>query len=441
MTKSRIVSALLASALCLSVFSGCGNGGPAASANAAPSGTASQKTAEKVTLTWAIWDKDKVEYYQQLADAYNKEHSNVEISFKDLGSSDYQTALGTQLAGGDSGIDIVSVKDIPGYASMTKAGELLDLTQYISDSKIDTSKYGNVVDQIKVDGKVYELPYRNDIWVVYYNKDLFDKAKVAYPTNDMTFDQYDALARKLAGGSGNDKVYGNYYHKWRSTVQLFGILDGKHTVLDGDYSFLKPYYNTVLKEQQDGICMDYATLKTSNTTYQGVFENNQAAMLNMGGWFLSTIMQDIKAGKSKCTKFGMVKYPHPAGVEAGTTLGTITGLAVTATTKHKDEACDFLKFVTGEEGQKIIAKTASFPAIQDSATLGEITALDGFPTDQNSKDALKTVKTYLEMALNSQSAAIDKALNDAHDAIMSKSVSVDDGISQMNTNVKPLLGK
>lgn len=440
MKTRRIVSLLLASSLCMSMLAGCSNGG-GSTASTAASGTAASKADGKTTLTWAMWDKDKVEYYQQLADAYQKKHPNVSISFKDLGSTDYQTALGTQLAGGDSGIDIVSVKDIPGYASMTKAGELLDLTQYISDSKIDTSQYGDVVNQIKVDGKVYELPYRNDIWVVYYNKDIFDKAKVAYPTNDMTFTQYNELARKVTSGSGNDKVYGCYYHKWRSTVQLFGILDGKHTVLTDDFSFLKPYYNTVLKAQQDGVCMDYATAKTSNTSYSGLFENNQVAMVNMGGWYLSTIMSDIKNGKSKCAHFGIVKYPHPDGVTAGTTIGTITGLAVTSSTKNKEAACDFLKFVTGTDGQIIIASTGSFPAIQSSATLKEITSMSGFPTDKNSKEAMNTVKTYLEMALSTNSAGIDKALQNAHDAVMSKSVSVDEGISQMNTNVKPLLSK
>ena len=33
----------------------------------------------------------------------------------------------------------------------------------------------------QVDGKSYAVPYRQDSWVLYYNKDLFDKAKVGYP--------------------------------------------------------------------------------------------------------------------------------------------------------------------------------------------------------------------------------------------------------------------
>lgn len=439
----RIVSLILAIGLSATMFTGC-SGGSAASQSAASSVTGTSSTASKsqpVKLTWALWDKDKSPYYQSLIDAYAAQNPNVTIEMKDLGSTDYQTALGTQLAGGDNGLDIITVKDIPGYASMTNAGQLEDLTQYIKDNKIDTSLYGGTTEQITVDGKLYALPFRSDFWVLYYNKDLFDKAKVAYPTNDMTLTQYDALARKMTSGSGNSKVYGMHYHTWRSAVELFGILDGKHTILDGDYSFMKPYYEMALKEQSDGICQDYATLKTSSTHYSGVFENNSVAMMNMGSWFAATLMADIKAGKSDAKNFGIVKYPHPDGVQAGTTLGTITSLAVASTSKNKAAALDFLKFVTGAEGAATIAKTGTLPAIKNDEVIKTISGMDGFPTDSNSKEALKTVKTYLEMPMNAKSSEIDTALNDDHDAIMTKSVSIDEGLKKMSEDVKPLLGK
>lgn len=434
----RFVSLMLAIGVSATMFAGC-SGGSAASSSA--SSAAASKSGESVKLTWALWDKDKTTYYKPLIDAYTAKHPNVTIEMKDLGSTDYQTALGTQLAGGDSGIDIVTVKDIPGYAAMTNAGQLEDLSQYIKNNNIDTSKYGGTTEQITVDGKLYALPFRSDFWVIYYNKDLFDKAKVAYPTNDMTLAQYDALARKLTSGSGNSKVYGAHYHTWRSAVELFGILDGKHTILDGDYAFLKPYYETILKEQKDGICMDYATLKTSNTHYSGVFENNSVAMMNMGSWFMATLINDIKSGKSQAKNWGVVKYPHPDGVQAGTTLGTITSLAVASTSKNKETSLDFVKFVTGEEGAAVIAKTGTIPAIKNDEVIKTISSMQGFPTDDNSKEALKTVKTYLEMPMNANSAAIDTALNDDHDAIMTGSVTVDAGLKKMAEDVKPLLNK
>lgn len=438
----KVTSLILAMSLSASVLAGCGNGSTESQASQASQAQASSQAGGQVKLVWALWDKDKTTYYQPLIDAYKEKNPNVTIEMKDLGSTDYQTALGTQLAGGDSGLDIITVKDVPGYVAMTNAGQLEDLTQYIKDNNIDLKKYGGITDQVTVDGKLYELPFRSDFWLLYYNKDLFDKAKVDYPTNDMTFEQYDALARKLVSGSGNDKTYGAHYHTWRSAVQLFGILDGKHTVLDyqDGYTWMKPYYEMVLKQQDDGVVMDYATLKTSSTHYSGVFENSSVAMMNMGSWFISTLMADNKAGKSTAKNFGIVKYPHAEGVEPGSTLATITGLAVASSSKNKEAALDFVKFASGEEGAVVVAKTGTIPAIMSDDVIEFITSMEGFPTDPNSKEALKTSHTYLEMPMNAKSAEVETALNDDHDAIMTKSISIDEGLKKMSEDVKAILG-
>lgn len=435
MKKQGVISMLVAAGITVTAFAGCSNNGSGSSS----ASTTSFDSSKSVTLTWALWDKDKTTYYQPLIDGFKAKYPNVTINMKDLGSTDYQTALGTQLAGGDSGLDIVCVKDVPGYAAMTNAGQLEDLSSYIKANNIDTSQYGGLTDQLKVNGKLYELPFRSDFWIMYYNKDIFDKAGVAYPTNDMTLTQYDALARKVTSGSGNNKIYGSYFHTWRSTVELFGTLDGKHTVLDGDYSWMKPYYDLVLKEQDDGVTMPYATIKTSNTSYNSQFESNKIATLTMGSWFLSTLIADNKSGKSIAKNFGIVKYPHPDGVKAGTTIGTITALAVPTSTKNKAAALEFLKYVTGPDGAAIIAKTGTIPAIKSTEVVSAISGMDGFPSDQNSKDALQTAKMYLEMPMNSKASQIDTALQNDHDAIMTKSVTVDAGLKQMATDVKPLL--
>ena len=148
----------------------------------------------KTTLTWAIWDYATTPYYDALIDAYEASHPDVNVEVIDLGSADYQTALQIQLSGGGSEFDVVAVKDIPGYNNLVKAGLLADLTPLAERDGIDTSLYGGIVEQVTVDGKFYELPFRSDFWVLFYNKDLFDAAGVPYPTNDMTFEEYDALA-------------------------------------------------------------------------------------------------------------------------------------------------------------------------------------------------------------------------------------------------------
>ena len=96
---------------------------------------------------------------------------------------------------------------------------------------MDLSLYNGMAEQLTVDGELYEMPWRSDFWLLYYNKDIFDEAGVDYPTNDMTVKEYDELARSVAKtGFGDEQIYGSHYHTWRSAVQLFGVLDGEHSV-------------------------------------------------------------------------------------------------------------------------------------------------------------------------------------------------------------------
>ena len=56
-------------------------------------------------------------------------------------------------------------------------------------------------------------------------KKYLDAAGVEYPTNDMTWDQYAELAKKL---TDKDKgIYGTHYHTWLSAVANWAVCDGK----------------------------------------------------------------------------------------------------------------------------------------------------------------------------------------------------------------------
>ena len=459
--KKRILSSLLAMTMAALSITACGGAAetapastdsaaqtqeaaPAAEAPAeAPAESADAASSEEpVNLKWALWDVSSTVYYQPLIDAYTAEHPNVTVEMVDLGSTDYSTVLGTQLSGAGSDFDVVTVKDVPGYVSLVNKGVLEPLNDRIAADGVDLSAYNGVTDQVTIDGNLYELPFRSDIWVLYYNKDIFDAAGVDYPTNDMTWDEYDKLARSVTDTTAGSEIYGAHYHTWRSTIQLDGILDGKNTIVDGAYEFTKPYYEMVLNQQKDGVCMDYATLKTQGLHYSAAFAQGNVATMNMGSWFIATLIQKIKDGEyTDCTNWGMVKYPHAEGVEAGSTLSTITALAVPTSAPNKDAAWDFVKFVSGEQGAEVMASTGNIPAMTNDKIVDLIASMDGFPTDEASKEALVTSHTYLEMPANDKSSEIETVLNEQHDLIMNEEVSVDDGIAAMNEGVSAILAQ
>lgn len=425
--KKKLLSVLLAAAMMATMLAGCGGD--------------SKGSKGDVTLKWAIWDKETVQYWTDLKNAYEASHKGVTIEMVDLGSSDYQTVLATELSGSGTDFDVVTIKDVPGYATLVQKNAIRALDDYIKKDKVDLKQYAGATDQVTVDGKLYELPFRNDFWVVFYNKDLFDKKNVAYPTNDMTFEQYDELARKMTDTTFGSQVYGAHYHTWRSAVQLFGVLDGQHSILDGEYSFFKPYYLMVLNQEKDGVARKYSDLKTEGLHYSAAFSGGDVAMLNMGSWYIATMITNLKNGEydSKlCGNWGIVKYPHAEGVEAGSTLGTITGLAVTSATDVPDAAWDFVKWVSGSEGAAVMASSGNFPAIMTEEVKNAIASLEGFPTDAASKEALVVSNLYLEVPYAPNVSEINSILDSYHGSIMTGEMSIDDGIKAMNTEVQKI---
>lgn len=455
--KKKVLSIVLATAMMSTLLAGCGSDNAASSeagssaassaaSQAASSEAASSETAaaEPVTLKWAIWDQETTQYWTDIKEAYEASHEGVTIEMVDLGSTDYMTVLATELSGSGSDFDVVTIKDVPGYATLVQKNAILPLDDYIKADGVDLSKYAGATDQVTVDGSLYELPFRNDFWVLFYNKDLFDAKGVAYPTNDMTWEEYDALARQMTDTTFGSQVYGSHYHTWRSAVQLFGVLDGKHTILDGDYEFFKPYYEMVLAQEADGVCRKYTDLKTEGLHYSAAFSGGDVAMLNMGSWFISTMITNLKSGEydsSLCGNWGIVKYPHAEGVEPGSTLGTITGLAVTSASDTPDAAWDFVKWVSGEEGAEVMASSGNFPAIMTNEVKDMIAGLEGFPTDAESKEALTVSNLYLEVPYAPNVSEINAILDSYHGSIMTGEMTIDDGIAAMNSEVQKILSK
>lgn len=414
----------------LMVMAGCV--APAAttsSESAAASGV--EAASEPVNLKWTVWDNATTPYWQAAADAFHDANPNITVEIVDISSQEYTDKLNIMLSGGDD-TDIITIKDIPGYNGLITRGQIDALNSQVEAAGIDLSAFAGAAEQLTTDGNLYALPFRSDIWILYYNKDLFDAAGVAYPTNDMTWQQFDEIARQLTSGEGADKVYGAHFHTWRSTVQLPTVQDGAHTVIADDYSFMKWMYDLVTAEQNDGIIMDYGELKAGSIHYSGVFQNGQVALLPMGSWFIGSMIAATNEGKTD-VNWDVVKYPHPEGVEAGTTAGTLTALSINSLSQHKDEAFQFIEWLSGPEGANLLASLGNLPAMRTDEALATYSALEGVPA--GATEALETVSVRLEIPLDPNVSSYEKILNEEHDLIMTKSVSVDEGIANMNSRV------
>jgi multiple sugar transport system substrate-binding protein len=393
--------------------------------------------AEPVTITMTAWDVSTTPYWQAVVDAYEAQNPNVHVELIDIPSAEYTDKISVMLSGGDE-TDIITVKDIPQYSAMLTRNQVIPLESNIEKDGLDLSVYSGAAEELTYEGSIYALPFRSDIWILYYNKDLFDQAGVDYPTNDMTWEEFDQIAREMTSGSGADKVYGAHFHTWRSCVELATVQDGKNTVIATDYSFMKPMYDMVVGMQDDGIIMDYGELRAGSVHYSGVFWNEQVAMLPMGSWFIGSMIRAKNDGEADFN-WDVVKYPHPEGVEPGTTAGTLTSLAINANSKNQEAAWDFVKFYSGIEGAKALAATGNLPAIRTPEVLEVFSSLEGVPA--GATEALQTATVRLELPMHPKVGAVEQILNEEHELIMTKSVTVDEGIASMTSRVSEALAE
>lgn len=453
MRLNKIVAATMASTMVLSLAACGGSGDTATTAAAGDAATtaagdaAAETTAaegetaasgEQVELSITTWDYETSPQFSAVVEAYEAQNPNVKIKVIDTSADEYNNSLGISLSAAAADPDVIFVKDMGSMLQMADKNQLMPLDDFIAQDSIDTSVYNGAFEQLLYNDATYGMPYRNDWYVLYYNKDLFDAAGVEYPSNDMTWDEYYDLAAKMTSGEGSSKVYGSHNHTWQALVTNWAVQDGEHTVVEQDYSFLKPWYEDALMLQSNGYIQDYATLKTSNIQYASVFKNQQCAMMPMGTWFIATMEQSNQEGETNFN-WGVANIPHSEG-QSGYTVGAITPVSISAFTDQPDLAWDFVKFASSEEAANILAGVGVFTGIQTEESINTIASNEFFPEGDSNKEALNYTHYVFDRPLDPQIEEIRTVLNEVHDMIMIGEYTVDEGIEELTTRVAEIKG-
>ena len=88
-----------------------------------------------------------------------------------------------------------------------------------------------------------------------------------------------------------------------------------------------------------------------------------------------------------------------------------------------------------------MAETGNFPALMNDEIATIISSLEGFPTDEASKEALSVSNLYLEVPYAENVSEINNVLDTYHKSIMNREVTIDEGIASMNDEVAKIMGQ
>lgn len=295
----------------------------------------------KVTVRFATWDVgDDVQLQQGLIDKFNASHDKIEVVLEAYGS-EYDTKITTGMGAKDAP-DVMYMWNYPQYKD---ALEPLDSYIEKEGEEYKSNFYETLWNYNSVDGEVLGLPVGYTTHVVYYNKDLFDKKGIEYPTADWTWADLQETAKKLTDQekkvsgfafSGKPDPYDFEMYLWgngSSYVDKEGNLKGN---LNSSKSI------EVFDMFQDMLKGGYAiTTEGSGATEM---KSGNVGMFINGAWYLSSLTE---AG----INYGVVELPK---FENGKSVSIISssGLSLSKDSKNKEEAFEFLKFWTGEEANK-----------------------------------------------------------------------------------------
>jgi multiple sugar transport system substrate-binding protein len=428
------MTAALAAAVTLALAAGCSSEADAPEAKPFPT--------DNVTITLSGWSLATTPEFKTLADGFHTLHPNVTVQVKEYDPAQYDTLLTADLSAG-SGPDIVTQKTFKQLYSYVEGGALLD----VSDVAAALPATTNSKTAYAIDGKSYGVPYRQDSWVLYYNKDLFDKAKVAYPDGTWTWDDYATKAKELATGlkAAGSNAAGTYQHSWQSTVQGFALAQTPGADLKtGKFDYLKPYYTRVLGLQDAAAQPNYGTVTTTKLTYQGQFGKQSAAMMPMGTWYVATLLAQQAKGDADKFNWGFAPAPQFDASTTGTgktpvTFGDPTGFSINAAITDGAKltvAKAFLAYAAGPEGAKALAGIGITPADSSDPVVQAYFSLPGVPTDELSKFAWRTHQTKPENPVFKQTAGVQNVLNAMHSAVLSGSKPLDAAITEAEDKAK-----
>jgi multiple sugar transport system substrate-binding protein len=191
-------------------------GGSATAATTAQPATASSTTAasadavkpgaKELRITWfSAGSAAGVDYFGVNAQAFTTKNPGTTISIEPVSGS-YDDKILTNVAGGTP--PDVFLQGGRDFGLFVSKGVLLDLSPLIARDHYDTGDFFAVCMQLTTwKGKVYGLPDDLNLLGLYYNKDLFDKAGVAYPPTtwgapNWSWQDFADTARKLTVTSG-----------------------------------------------------------------------------------------------------------------------------------------------------------------------------------------------------------------------------------------------
>jgi fructooligosaccharide transport system substrate-binding protein len=320
----------------------------------------------KVEITYWRHDYEpEVKSLEKLIESFEKEHPNINVKMELIPGGDYETKIRTALAGGTPP-DVMGL-DGPTLAAYAAQGAVIPLDDYMNNNGNKDDILAPVIESLTYEGKIYAAPLNDASIAMFYNKKMFEEKGIPLPSKNpaeaWTWEQVLDAAKKLNDpdngvygwdlgwgfAPGEGSTFAKTPFLWQAGAEILSE-DGKTVTLDSpETRKALNFFDTVYNEFKVG----------TKELPPDAFQTGKLAIMSTGPWGIAYIEDkypDFKIGEDWDIA------PLWKGDKQVTPNGS-WNMAITAKSKHPEEAWKFINWVTGVEGAKVwYEDTKNLPA-------------------------------------------------------------------------------
>jgi multiple sugar transport system substrate-binding protein len=380
--------------------------------------------ASKVVITVAMTTDTVTEVRNAQFDFFfKKRHPNIEVRRESSPFDQFLTKYMAQAAGGTLPDVLYNhyswTQNLIGNQVLQPLDDYIGRTPEFDMDDIPQRGLG----YFKRDGRLYGLPTDMAPKLLFYNKDLFDKAGLDHPDESWTFDRLFETARKLTSGSGVRKIYGfSPMAQPGPDLGTVFLMPFGGRFLDASES--KVLINEPAARKAMGRWLDLLTKDKAVPSLAELqllervdpFKTGHAAMMINGAWLM------LELSKQKAFAWGATHVPKgPAG---RFTPAVGSALVMPASSANKDAAWIYMHEFLSSSGYKFrqITSPARQSAWDHTAAASGIPAetatlvkeiLAGYASDEGvlrlpaNKKVVDTAKPIWERAMLGKTSADD----------------------------------
>jgi multiple sugar transport system substrate-binding protein len=316
---------------------------------------------------WYSNNEDEVKWGQAVVKAWNQANPDQQVTAQQIpAGQSSKEVIGAAITAGSTPCLIYNTAPaaVPLFQKM---GGLVALDDFPDGASYLRERIGSRAEQyLSPDGKFYQMPWKTNPVMIFYNKDVFAKAGI--DTDDpplATHEEFLRTARTVVDKGGVRAAIwpapsSEFFQSWFDYYPLFIAETGKQLVEGG-----QPQFNT-----PEGVAVGelwrqlYADNLAPKELYNGdAFGDERAAMAIVGPWAIAVYGN---------VDWGVVPVPTSGGKDPSEvqTFSDTKSVGMYTNCQNRATAWDFLKFSTSPENDgRLLEVTGQMPMRENLPTL------------------------------------------------------------------------